>query len=817
MDSHSSPAAKDSKSADSSKESKEKTKDKSATGSECTDSNGVSHKSKPSKSSVELKTNGNSTAPKRDLTTPTKSSSAKAKPVAPTKKPLPTPLKKEKTEPVKKTEKPSRNKSSSSESLQETEAKSNKEQTTPSKDKKVKEKDKPVSDKDKPVNEKSVGGKTEQSTSDSLNSSKSSSPAVTPSLQTSATDDDHSANHKVRPRETVEQLEESSPHISSAQVNTKHSMAACDPQTIGEINPETTERMQISKGKVKYINLTYKKVEAKIYDYKCDVKLLVGKEHFRAHRDVLSEASDYFAAMFSHDMKEKGQDTIELKEISPKGITVMLDYFYHGYITVDTTNIEDIIEAARFFHVEWILEASCDFLVQCMSVENYPAVLMMTDKYSLGDLRFEILLLFGQNLEALSKEDDFYTNLSYELLLQFLMDDIYTECSEYFLVQVLLKWLAVDPHGRKDQFQTLLRQIRLFLIEAEDLEALPEDVTSVSELKEEIKAAINHNLNIMGQCLKTGEKYFPRGCRSVATIFSFTEEGYFIIYRDPSKPGVTVEELGRCGLDTTDYMAMSQTKLGNFLYAAGGYDENFSSTARMFRFDPRFRDWTEVIPMNQPRVSFSLCSSDQQLFAVGGVHRIHIDDDNEPETILDSVEIYSPQENKWTNATTMPIKVFDMAAAYHNGSLYVCGGISADARHPCPLRLHYSLKLDGDEEWVKRSDMITSRQGHSLTPYKGKLYAIGGYCMPDNNFRDCVENEVYDIETDQWTQFTHIPIEYGHLYRHNDIHNGVIFCIGGNTPDAFLYMYDIEADKWEEVEQVGSNVQKLAVLDVAYP
>lgn len=600
--------------------------------------------------------------------------------------------------------------------------------------------------------------------------------------------------------------------------NTKgKKMAACDPHMTVSLNSETTERMLISAGKVKYMNLKYKKVEAKIYDYKCDVRLLVGKEHFRAHRNVLSDASDYFAAMFSHNMKEKDQDTIELKEISPKGITVMLDYFYHGYITVDTTNIEDILEAARFFHVNWILEVSCDFLIQHMSIENYPAVLSMTDKYSLGDLRFDILSYFGQNVETFSHEEHFYGTLTYELLLNFLMEDIYTEASEYFLLQILLKWLAFSREGRKDQFISLLRQIRFFLMEAEELESLPSEVTNVTEIKEEVEAAINHNLNIMGQCLKVGEKYLPRGCHTVATILSFSEDGYFLIYRDPAKSGVTVEQLGPCGLDTTDYQAMSQAKIGNFLYAAGGYDEHFSSTGRMFRFDPRFRDWTEVAPMNEPRVSFSLCSSDHQLFAVGGVNRVHIDDDNEPETILDSVEVYSPQENQWTSTTPMPVQGFDMASAHYDSSLYVCGGISGNAYDPCPMGVMYSLKLSGDEGWVKRADMLTRRQGHSLTPYRGKLYAISGYSMPETHFRECVQSEVYDIETNQWTHIASIPLEFGHLYRHNGIHNGVIFCVGGNTPVALLFMYDIESDTWEEVEQVGENVQKLAILDVAYP
>ena len=93
-----------------------------------------------------------------------------------------------------------------------------------------------------------------------------------------------------------------------------------------------------------------------MYDYKCDVKLNVGKETFRAHRDVLSEASDYFSAMFSHNMREKDQDAIELLEISSAGFTAMLEYFYHGHITIVRSNIENIIEASRFFMIEWLLK-----------------------------------------------------------------------------------------------------------------------------------------------------------------------------------------------------------------------------------------------------------------------------------------------------------------------------------------------------------------------------------------------------------------------------------------------------------------------------
>ena len=114
----------------------------------------------------------------------------------------------------------------------------------------------------------------------------------------------------------------------------------------------------MSDDKYKYVNTQFNKVQAKMYDYNCDIKLKVSKDLFRAHRDVLAEASDYFSAMFSHNMKEKEQEAIELHEISPQGFTSMLEYFYHGHVTVMTDCIEDIIEAARFFMIEWLLKVS---------------------------------------------------------------------------------------------------------------------------------------------------------------------------------------------------------------------------------------------------------------------------------------------------------------------------------------------------------------------------------------------------------------------------------------------------------------------------
>ena len=114
-----------------------------------------------------------------------------------------------------------------------------------------------------------------------------------------------------------------------------------------------------------------------MYDYKCDIKLTVAGANFKAHRDVLAEASDYFSAMFSHDMLEKEQDVIQLHGISPGGFSIILDYFYHGHVTIDHDNIEDVLEVWSFCCC--CCKPFCDIYKISLCLEQY--VLVCNDTY----------------------------------------------------------------------------------------------------------------------------------------------------------------------------------------------------------------------------------------------------------------------------------------------------------------------------------------------------------------------------------------------------------------------------------------------------
>ena len=62
----------------------------------------------------------------------------------------------------------------------------------------------------------------------------------------------------------------------------------------------------------------------------CDVILIAGARRIPAHRIVLSAASDYFAAMFTNDVREATQEEIVMKDVEPDALYSLVQYVYTG-------------------------------------------------------------------------------------------------------------------------------------------------------------------------------------------------------------------------------------------------------------------------------------------------------------------------------------------------------------------------------------------------------------------------------------------------------------------------------------------------------
>ena len=62
----------------------------------------------------------------------------------------------------------------------------------------------------------------------------------------------------------------------------------------------------------------------------CDVVLVAEERRLPAHRLVLSAASDYFAAMFTSDVREAGMGEIQIKGVDSDALASLVQYVYTG-------------------------------------------------------------------------------------------------------------------------------------------------------------------------------------------------------------------------------------------------------------------------------------------------------------------------------------------------------------------------------------------------------------------------------------------------------------------------------------------------------
>ena len=579
---------------------------------------------------------------------------------------------------------------------------------------------------------------------------------------------------------------------------------------------ENTELIKLDMERYQYINTSYEKVHAKMYDSKCNIKLRIGKQSFRAHKDVLSQASDYFAAMFGHNMKEKESQEVELYEISPQGFTSMLEYFYHGHITVKSDNIDDILEASRFFQVDWLVTVCCDFLIRYLAVENYEGVLQLADQYALGDFRKEIFRFIGLNFRSLAKEARMM-KMAPELFHTLLSENHVIEATEGIVLETLIQWLQYEPNERT-QFISYIKLIRFPLVDLSILNEISSEFCD-DEVNKMIAEAKIYQEDPPRQSLLQSEKTKVRGSREMVTLFSAVEDANLLQYKLPNEPDFITEEIDTVFMESF-FEFSSVAVLGNFLYVAGGYNRNkYVSSPVFYRYDPRFRSWDNLSSMHQPRVSFSLCAVSNGLYAINGIEHI-TDGGFDREQILHSVEFYSPESNIWRLYPEMQFGCFSCAAASIDDVVYVSGGITDDPEDTVPVQTLYTFMPD-ENSWVEKAAMLTPRQSHAMVECNQKLYVFGGFTTGEDtmSFSHCLLGEMYDPCTDQWTAIKPIPEYFIHGFASATVKDNCVFIVGGapDDPDRFLCCYDTEKDKMDEGQGCGVNVVKLVTLDVVLP
>jgi kelch-like protein 9/13 len=200
----------------------------------------------------------------------------------------------------------------------------------------------------------------------------------------------------------------------------------------------------VTETKFKYIDKSFVKKHEDVYNTKKDLKVFVGsaaKASFLGHKAVLQDAHEFFGNSFCKEGEEGSE--IYFKEITAYGFTPIFEYFYHGYIYVDPELFTELIEAASFFKIEWILDVCRHFMLHFYGVIKYSYTIELAERFGFEGFKEEMCGTFGLFLAKLAKGDAPFKDYPEDLLSDFLQGNYYTKAPEFLILQVKRKTVAL--------------------------------------------------------------------------------------------------------------------------------------------------------------------------------------------------------------------------------------------------------------------------------------------------------------------------------------------------------------------------------------
>ncbi|XP_052528788.1 kelch-like protein 4 isoform X2 [Tympanuchus pallidicinctus] len=464
---------------------------------------------------------------------------------------------------------------------------------------------------------------------------------------------------------------------------------------------------------------TFRKMENYLQQKQlCDVLLIVGDQKIPAHRLVLSAVSDYFAAMFTNDVREAKQEEIKMEGVDPDALKALVRYAYTGILELKEDTIESLLAAACLLQLSQVIEVCCNFLMKQLHPSNCLGIRSFGDAQGCTELLKVAHTYTMEHFTEVIKNQEFLLLPANEIAKLLSSDDINVP-DEEVIFQALMMWVRHDLQNRQQDLGMLLSYIRLPLLPPQllaDLENSPMFADDL-ECQKLLMEAMKYHLLPERRSMMQSPRTKPRK----STVGALYAVG---------------------GMDATKGVAM----LEGPMYAVGGHD-GWSYLNTVERWDPQARQWNYVASMSTPRSTVGVAALNSKLYAVGG---------RDGSSCLKSMECFDPHTNKWSLCASMSKRRGGVGVATYNGFLYAVGGHDAPASNHCSRLSDCVERYDPKTDtWTTVAPLSVPRDAVGICPLGDRLYAVGGY--DGHTYLDTVES--YDAQNNEWTE--EVPVNIG--------------------------------------------------------
>uniref|UniRef100_A0A665VI42 Si:ch211-63p21.8 n=1 Tax=Echeneis naucrates TaxID=173247 RepID=A0A665VI42_ECHNA len=404
-----------------------------------------------------------------------------------------------------------------------------------------------------------------------------------------------------------------------------------------------------------------------------------------------------------------------------------------------------------------------------------------------------------------------FQDLQAEKLLDFLCCDGLCVPSELAVFRAVASWIEADPEERLSQAGSLMTAVRFPLMTFREFRevrainlrmecfgnkevelygsALREFGFSHQENKEQSRVRRPKDALVlvggdqlnpdMGLRVPSGELWFANSLRSGTGLVKEIE--WRRLSEIPDMPKF------RHGV------AVMEAKLyvfgGCYFYAK----DNIMKTA--YSYDPLQDGWRRLTDMHEFRSNFSVVANEKRLYAIGG--------DKEINTNVDSVEMYNPDTDSWSQRSSI------------SDGIFISGGFNC--KYVCLPSL---LLYHPERGTTYLADMANERAQHCMEALRGRLYVSGGVCNLREFYTDQQACEVYDPVTDSWTAFASLPVP--HVGAASAILEEKIYILGGYCQDDYsesglVHRFDPGRQQWENMGKLPGAVTDLRACLLRLP
>uniref|UniRef100_A0A8C1MAM0 Kelch-like family member 7 n=1 Tax=Cyprinus carpio TaxID=7962 RepID=A0A8C1MAM0_CYPCA len=368
----------------------------------------------------------------------------------------------------------------------------------------------------------------------------------------------------------------------------------------------------------------------------CDVILVVQGKHILAHRVVLAAASHFFNLMFTSSMMEATNHEVELGGAEPEIIELLVEFVYTARISVNSNNVQSLLNAANQYQIEPVKKMCVDFLKEQVDPTN-----------CLGEAPASSAVLCGYYHVYFSPISRFYICLSCVCVFQ---DYSWTD-------------IRCPFEKRRDAASVFWDNVVYILGGSQLFPIKRMDCYNVVKDSWYSKLGPPNPRDSLAACASKGKIYTSGGSEVGSSALNLFECYDTRSETWQTKPNMLMP---RC--------SHGSVEASGLIYVCGGSLGN-NVSGRVLNdcevYDPNTEEWRALCGMREARKNHGLVVVNSRIYAVGGQNTLGG---------LDSVEYYEMGSNEWKMASPMPWRGVTVKCAAVGSVIYVLAGFQGVGR-----------------------------------------------------------------------------------------------------------------------------------------